>query len=54
MDLTDTHEESLRSYMNTRARALQNDIEETAHNRDSLTTTALVKQINLFPMSTSV
>ena len=46
MDLADTHEESLRSYMDTRARTLQNDIEETARNRDSLTTTALEEQID--------
>lgn len=46
MDLVESHEASLRTYMDTRTKALQNEIEETARNRDSLTTNALEEQID--------
>jgi hypothetical protein len=46
MSSSDTHEASLRSYIETRARALQNEIERTARNRDNLSAAALEKQID--------
>ena len=46
MSFTNTHEASLRSYIENRARTLQNDIERTARSRNNANARALEKQID--------
>ncbi len=46
MNFADTHEIPLRSYIESRARTLQNNIEAAARNRDNTNATALEQQID--------
>lgn len=46
MSFQDTHEKPLRTFIETRAKTLQNTIETAAHNRDAANVAELEKQID--------